>query len=759
MHNRKRTWNRFARLFGGPTPTTCIAALRSLLSSRAISPVQIRLRIIFMSVTLLLAGAAGFAALLFAARPDRLDAALINRAGKQRMLSQQIARSMLAAEVAFLRKEAQDIHSVRNALENARHEWNLLRQAAALKRPENEVLVEAWRLAVPRAENLHRNVERYILLASQNTSGAERRNAADRIQASVDEFAQEMDEIAGIYEGESVLQRQRSNWDTGARTGVLILCWGALSLVLLKPLFKQLRHSDESLHKAHRELRHLQHAIDNSLDAVLLVDAKGSILYVNHAFARLSGYSREEALGKNPRILKSGEQDASWYKGMWQSLLSVGYWQGDLVDKRKNGQHYTAHLTIAAFRDELGRLSGYIGIQRDVTEERKLRKDLSEARDAAEYALRSRTDFLAVMSHEIRTPLTTLVAVADLLKTADPNPEHLRAIHSAAHNLLSIVNNMIDFTKAERGASRLSVAPFSLHALLQGIHHLALPLARHKEIQFNADHADLPDRVSGDEARLRQILVNVVMNAIKFTDRGEVRLTARGNGQTVRFEIADTGCGIEPGSEAQIFEPFVQADSSAARRYEGSGLGLAISRQIVELMGGEIGAKRRETGGSLFWIELPLTADTSPAETQFQQPTMLLAGRRILLIEDNEINGKLLEKMLENMGARVQWVLDGEGGLELFHRESVDLILTDIHLPGQDGFEICAKVRAFEELQGRRRTPVIALSADPFVDGGKRALGAGIDRWIIKPVTMDTLTEALQRWSMPLDSTDGRCGA
>lgn len=533
---------------------------------------QIRLRIIFMSVALLLAGAAGFAALLYAARPGTLDAALINRAGRQRMFAQQLGRTILSAEVSFLKKERADLESIQNALDRARTEWYQLRAAAARTPRDNEMLVDCWLQAVPQAESLHANVEEYLRLASRPGQDSGRSMIAGRLQANVDQLASKMDEIAGLYENKSAQQRERGNWNTGSRTGVLILCWGAISIVLLRPLFQQLRHSDESLHKAHQELRHLQHAIDNSLDAVLLVDARGSILYVNHAFARLSGFSREEAIGKNPRILKSGEQDAAWYWKMWDSLLSNGYWQGDLVDKRKNGEHYTAHLTIAAFRDEAGRLSGYIGIQRDVTEERKLRKDLSEARDAAEHALRSRTDFLAVMSHEIRTPLTTLVAVADLLKTADPNPEHLKAIHAAAHNLLSIVNNMIDFTKAERGASRLSPASFSLHGLLQGIHNLALPLARHKGIQFIADYNDLPDRVHGDEARLRQILVNTVTNAIKFTDQGEVRLCAASAGEDlVRFEILDTGCGLEPGSEEKIFEPFVQADSSAARRWQRPG--------------------------------------------------------------------------------------------------------------------------------------------------------------------------------------------
>lgn len=731
------------------TPLPAGAVLRSLLSPAIISPVQIRLRIVLMSVALLLAGATGFAALLYFARPDHLDVALINRAGRQRMLSQQLGRTILAAELASLRRETPDLANVRAALENARTEWNVLRRDAAGK-AHNELLVENWRLAVPLAQEMHARADEYIATANGVGAALEKHETAARLQKNVDEFARRMDEIASLYEGESILLRERGNWNAGSRTGLLILCWGAVSMLLLRPLFRQLKQSDESLHKAHQELRHLQHAIDNSLDAVLLVDANGNILYVNHAFARLSGYSREEAIGKNPRILKSGPQDASWYRNMWQSLLSIGYWQGDLVDKRKNGEHYTAHLTIAAFRDEAGRLSGYIGIQRDVTEERRLRRDLSEARDAAEHALRSRTDFLAVMSHEIRTPLTTLVAVSDLLKSADPSPEHLQAIHAAAHNLLSIVNNMIDFTRAESGASRLCLASFSLHSLMQGIHSLARPLAHHKGIQFFAEHSEAPEWVYGDEARLRQILVNTVTNAIKFTDNGEVRLTARSCGEhLVRFEILDTGCGIEPGSEEKIFEPFVQADSSAARRYGGSGLGLAIARQIVELMGGQIGAERRLPQGSLFWVNLPLPAISSALQPKIPAPARLLEGRSVLLIEDNEINGKLLEKMLEKMGARVEWALDGETGLELFHRGAVDLVLTDIHLPGQDGFEICSRIRAFEKREGRSRTPVIALSADPFVDGGVRARSAGIDRWIIKPVTMETLGDALHQWVPP----------
>ncbi|MGZ8701010.1 MAG: ATP-binding protein, partial [Gaiellaceae bacterium] len=409
-------------------------------------------------------------------------------------------------------------------------------------------------------------------------------------------------------------------------------------------------------------------------------------------------------------------------------------------------------MTSRAIVDHTGAPDGWAGTLTDVTAEAGAEASMASARDKATEASRLKSNFLTHMSHEIRTPMNGVIGMIEMLLDTDLDDSQraqIETVRDSGEALLAVINNILDFSKIEAGMSELEHTDFSLQTVVEDVVDLLIVSARAKGLRLQtAIGTSMPAVVRGDAGRLRQVLVNLVGNAVKFTEAGEVvvRIVAAetiGAETFVRFEVSDTGDGIAADKLELIFQPFVQADSSTSRKYGGTGLGLAISSELVALMGGECGATSVRGAGSTFWftvrvhavtVPLPQTVDRAPV----QPDTAVLAasaqphGRRLLLAEDNLINQKVAVAMLSGAGYHVDTVLDGAAAVEAFAAHSYDAILMDCQMPELNGFEATAAIRAREG--GGRRIPIIAMTAGAFSEDRELCLDSGMDDYLSKPV-------------------------
>ncbi|MDY7114995.1 ATP-binding protein [Halomonas sp. SSL-5] len=368
----------------------------------------------------------------------------------------------------------------------------------------------------------------------------------------------------------------------------------------------------------------------------------------------------------------------------------------------------------------------------------------------AESASRAKSEFLATVSHEIRTPLNGVIGMSDLL-LEEPLEEHAReyaaTIHDSANLLLGLINELLDFSKIEAGRLDLEYQPLSLAALVEGSVSIFAARAESRGIRLEARLSEaLPPWVMGDPARLRQVLLNLVSNAVKFTAQGRVVLEASlEDDETLRLEVRDSGCGIPAEQRERIFEPFRQGDASTARRFGGTGLGLAISRRLIDAMGGSIDMQSEPGVGSRFWCLLPLVPAAEPAQAaaagrvELGQPQ----GARLLVVEDNPVNQRVAQAMLERLGCRVSLAESGEAALALTERRHFDLIFMDVQMPGMDGLEVTRRLRRRHGWAAG--VPIVAMTAGGPGGEQARCLAAGMNGYLTKPLLQEALLEVLSR--------------
>jgi len=367
---------------------------------------------------------------------------------------------------------------------------------------------------------------------------------------------------------------------------------------------------------AEKELRKLSQAIEQNPVSVVITDSNGIIEYTNPKFTEMTGFEASDAIGQNPRILKSGQMEPEFYANLWQVITSGKIWNGELINRNKSGQLYWANKSISPIIDERGKITNFVAIAEDISEKKKTEAELIQAKEKAEESDRLKSAFLANISHEIRTPMNGILGFAELLKEPDLTPENqmefLEVIERSGQRMLNIINDLIDISKIEAGETSLRIRKANINKMLHELHLFFMPEGNQKNIGIDF-HCDLPDEesfIETDGTKLNQILTNLIKNAVKFTETGSVSFGYRKKNLKFEFFVTDTGPGITPDQKSLIFERFRQGTLGNSPKYEGAGLGLAISKAYVELLGGSIWMESELGKGSTFYFELP---DLTPA--------------------------------------------------------------------------------------------------------------------------------------------------
>jgi PAS domain S-box-containing protein len=548
-------------------------------------------------------------------------------------------------------------------------------------------------------------------------------------------------------------------------------------------------------------LKLIEAAIQNIDQGIHIMDAQphaqGPLLqYINAGFSRITGYSAEDAVGTRAGFMRGPHTDPAKLEQIRQAMTRGESITLEMSYQRKDGTPFVGELHLSAVYNDGGVVSHYIGLLSDIDLRKQAEAALRDARDQAVENSRLKSEFLSTMSHEIRTPMNGIIGMTSLLLDTtldDEQRDFTGIVRDSAQALLVIINDILDFSKIEAGMLDIEVTDFSTAQVVEGTLALMADRAQEKSLQLNSFvDPGLPDYVMGDPTRLRQVLLNLLSNALKFTSQGQVALSVlqvmTGAQPMLRFEVSDTGIGIPPATQARLFQSFTQADSSTTRKYGGTGLGLAICKRLVELMGGDIGIDSQEGKGSTFWFTLPLvrsdlseTSDTTsqahlsgagepsdtpplpltnqpervtrpaPASHTSEPPAPPTHKGLILLAEDNLINQKVAQLQLKKMGYDLHIVNNGQEAVQAVQAAMAQrtpryaAILMDCQMPIVDGFEATALIRNSEQLTGTR-LPIIAMTANAMQGDQAHCLAAGMDDYLSKPIDPEQLRSLLDHW-------------
>lgn len=501
--------------------------------------------------------------------------------------------------------------------------------------------------------------------------------------------------------------------------------------------------------RAENKLKLQIRAIEQSPVSIVITNNNGIIEYVNPKFSQITGYTYQEAIGQKPSILKSGAQTDDFYKELWNTIVLGQDWSGEILNKRKNGELFWEQALISPIVNEKNEVTHYVAVKEDITEKKQMLEDLIAAKEKAEESDTLKTAFLANMSHEIRTPMNGIIGFSEMLAennlTDEKRKEYAQIVVKSSKQLLALVNDILDISKIEAGEVTISKDIFNVNTLIHDIYIFFKPQAIQKRLEFHEvkSLADSQSVIESDKNRLRQILVNLVSNALKFTHTGEVSFGYSVSNGSITFFVKDTGIGIPKHLQKEIFERFRQAELETTKLYGGTGLGLSISQKLVELLGGTIQLESEPGKGSLFSFTLPYKQEKSNDEIVSQPIGNINFNKATIVIaEDNDTNFQLLEATLSKCNLTIIRAVNGQDAIDICMQNSaVQFVLMDIRMPKIDGITASAEIKKY-----RPDLPIVIQSAYKANEERKQAIEAGCDEYLSKPIKKHELISCLLRF-------------
>lgn len=502
--------------------------------------------------------------------------------------------------------------------------------------------------------------------------------------------------------------------------------------------------TEEELVRSEQRIRSI---VENVIDGIITIDSHGIIQTFNPAAERIFGYTANEIIGKNINYIvpetHKGLHDTYLQRHIESAEHEIIGKTREIIAQRKTGTTFPLELSVSRMR--IGNEIGFIGILRDISERKLIESQLVTAREEAERASRAKSDFLAIMSHEIRTPMNGILGMTHLVLDTELTQEqrdNLNMVNYSAESLLALINDILDFSRIEAGKLDFDYTDFRIRDRLDEIIRSLTVRTHEKSLDLvHSIDPEVPEIVCGDVGRLRQIIVNLVGNSIKFTEKGEIRLTVGVLSKThdeveLKFEVRDTGIGIPPEKQKIIFKPFTQADSSTTRKYGGTGLGLAITNQLIEMMNGKIWVESEPGVGSSFHFTCRLGVSHASEETDTKKDLAVVRGKKILVVDDNEINRTILKKTLEKYGMKTLMASSAKEALEILksgasNQDFISLALIDVMMPEIDGFKLTEIIRNDPDYSKLR---IIIMSSVNPADDCEKCAELGVEEYLSKPL-------------------------
>lgn len=525
----------------------------------------------------------------------------------------------------------------------------------------------------------------------------------------------------------------------------------------------ELKQREEALRQSEEQLRQ---TIDAALDCIIAIDSDGKIIEFNPGAEETFGHIRKDVIGRQmhellmpPKFHDAHAAGFSKYPKTGEAPI-LGQ-RVEIEGMRADGSYFPAELAINVAPRGDGQI--FIGYLRDITDRKTAEEALRQEKERAEIANSAKDHFLAMMSHEIRTPLNGVIGLLGLLDDTpldSEQEEFVRAARISGEGLLDLINDILDYSKMEADKLELENAVFEIRPLVDSVIDVLSPAAAAKKIELSTNlDSDLPSLLVGDQGRIRQVLLNLGSNAVKFTDEGSVRIslsaapTDHQNAIALKFEVEDTGIGIPEDKHEDLFREFTTVDPSYSRKFGGTGLGLAISRRLTEMMDGEIGVRSSEGNGSTFWFRVPVeiadgdsgTYEELPEVDPADQPDRTAQRLSILVADDTPTNGLFARKMLEKLGHSVDTVLNGVEAIEAVTARRYDIVFMDISMPEMDGLEATAAIRKLD--RPVCDTPIVALTAYAMKGDRDRFIQAGMDDYLSKPIVRTQMLRILVEWA------------
>mgnify|MGYP003114257075 CR=1 FL=1 len=505
----------------------------------------------------------------------------------------------------------------------------------------------------------------------------------------------------------------------------------------------------ESIADLREQLSQFHQAMAQCPSSIIITDLDGNIEYVNAQFSKVTGYSMEEVLARNPRFLKSGNMPPETYEELWSTITSGTTWRGKLESRTKAGQLIWELVSIAPIADNKGNLMRYFAVKEDITEAHHREDEAQRVRveaDAAEAADQAKSVFLRVIGQEMKNPLNRVLGFTNLLSQSNLNNEQLKQLNQvggAGLELLALIDRILDFTSAETGVMELKHEPFKPAEVIDQVLSVYGEKAAARNLMLHREISEaIPDYVIGDQKRFREVLAPLLDNAVKFTSEGFIRLKLSANYNEVneiwefRGEVIDTGEGIPDDRMMELFKPFSQLEPGVG---EGTGLGLALCQRLCQLQGGVLNAQSEVGKGSTFSFELKFRPlEKGEAAVQVAQGP---DGRQfavaypvnILIAEDNRINRRLLETLMERLGYDAAFALDGVSVMSEVRKQSYDLILMDLQMPNMGGIEAAKRIRSGEAGDAVKDTRIVAITAFTSDENLQASRDVGMDAFLAKP--------------------------